>query len=84
MCVYVSVYYIYIYIYIYIYAFQVVLVVKNLPANRGDTRDDIGSIPGSRTSQEMEPTPWQPTPVFLPDSEPDGLQSMGLQRVGRD
>ena len=32
---------------------------------------------------------WQPTPVFLPQKipwteEPDGLQSMGLQRVGHD
>ena len=30
---------------------------------------------------------WQPTPIFLPGEspwteEPDGLQSMGLQRVG--
>ena len=30
-------------------AFQVVLVVKNLPANAGDIRD-AGSIPGSRRS----------------------------------
>ena len=28
------------------WAFQVVLVVKNLPANAGDVRD-VGSIPGS-------------------------------------
>ena len=32
---------------------------------------------------------WQPTPVFLPGEspwieEPEGLQSMGLQRVGHD
>ena len=32
---------------------------------------------------------WQPTPVLLPGEspwteEPGGLQSMGLQRVGRD
>ena len=31
------------------WASQVVLVVKNLPANAGDTRD-VGSIPGSRRS----------------------------------
>ena len=35
-----------------LWAFQVVLVVKNLPANAGDTRDtgDVGLIPGSRRS----------------------------------
>jgi len=32
---------------------------------------------------------WQPTPIFFPKEsprteEPDGLQSMGLQRVGYD
>ena len=39
----------YIHIYIYILASQVVLVVKNLPANAGNIRD-IGSIPGSEKS----------------------------------
>ena len=43
--------------------FLVVLVMKNPPANAGDTRD-AGSIP------ELERAPgrrkWQPTPVFLP------------------
>ena len=38
-------------------ASQVMLVVKNPPANAGDARD-AGSIPWSRK--------WQPTPVFLP------------------
>ena len=37
-------------------------MVKNLPANTGDTRDWfdpwVGKIPWSRK--------WQPTPVFLP------------------
>ena len=43
---------------------QVTLVVKNLPANAGDTRD-TSSIPGSgRSSGEVNG--WQPTPVFLP------------------
>ena len=32
-------------------------VVKNLPANAGDTRD-MGLIPGSVTK-------WQPTPIFF-------------------
>ena len=39
----------YIHIYLYILASQVVLVVKNLPANAGNIRD-IGSIPGSEKS----------------------------------
>ena len=43
-------------------ASQVVLVVKNLPANAGDVRCGFDSwvrkIPWSRK--------WQPTPVFLP------------------
>ena len=39
-------------------ASQVALVVKNLPANAGDTTD-TDSIPGSGKE-------WQPTPVFLP------------------
>ena len=40
---------------------QVALVVKNLPANRGDARD--GSSHGSGRSPEEG---WQPTPVFIP------------------
>ena len=64
---------------------QVVLVVKNPPANAGDIRDvgliAVGKIPWRRA--------WQPTSVFLPGEspwteEPVGLQSMGLQRVGHD
>ena len=39
------------------------LVVKNLPANAGDTRD-TGSIPGLVRSPWRRK--WQPTPVFLP------------------
>ena len=56
-------------------ASQVALVVKNLPANAGDTTD-TDSIPGSGKE-------WQPTPVFLPGEshgqkeEPGRLQSMG-------
>ena len=45
------------------WASQVVLVVKNLPANAGDIRDP-GSIPGSGGSPGGRA--WQPTPVFLP------------------
>ena len=64
---------------------QVVLMVKNLPANPGDIRD-VGSIPGlGRSPGEGNGhssflvawrIPWR--------EEPGGLQSMGLQRVGHD
>ena len=40
-------------------ASQVALVVKNPPANAGDTRD-LGSIPWRKK--------WDPTPVFFPHS----------------
>ena len=59
-------------------------MVKNPPANAGDIRDVdsnpwVGKIPWRRA--------WQPIPVFLPGEspgteEPDGLQSIGSQRVG--
>ena len=62
-----------------------VLVVKNLPANAGDTRDP-GSIPGLRRSPGVEMAtcssifawkiPWAEEPVRL--------QFMGLQRVRHD
>ena len=63
-------------------ASQVVLVVKNPPANAGDIRD-AGSIPGlgrspgggdgSPTSIHAWRIPWT--------EEPGGLQSIGLQRA---
>ena len=72
--------------FISIVASQVVLVVKNQPANAGDVkrcRFDpwVGKIPWRRA--------WQPTPVFLPGESPwteelGGLQSMGLHRVRLD
>ena len=43
-------------------ASQVVVVVKNPPANAADVRD-LGSIPGSEVSWRRA---WQPSPVFLP------------------
>ena len=66
---------------------SVALVVKNPPANAGDfckrCRFDlsVSRIPWRRA--------WQPTPVFLPGEspwteEPDGLQSMGSQRVRQE
>ena len=62
-----------------------VLVVKNLPTNAGDTRD-VGSIlePGETPGEEMATCssilawkiPWT--------EEPGGLQSIESQRVGHD
>ena len=57
---------------------QVVLVVKNPPADARDVRDRgfdlwVGKMPWRRE--------WQPTPVFLP-GESHGLY--GPQRVGHD
>ena len=52
-------------------ASQVVLVVRNLPANAGDIRDS-GSIPGSGRSPEGRS--WKHTPVFLPAEH-------GLRRI---
>ena len=67
-------------------ASQVVLVVKNPPANGGDIMRRgfdpwFEKIPWRRA--------WQPTPVFLPrespwTEEPDGLQSVGSQRAAQD
>ena len=39
---------------------QVMLVVRNPPANAGGVRDE-GSVPGLGRRK------WQPTPVFLPE-----------------
>ena len=70
---------------IYHVGFQVVLVVKNPPANAGDIRD-AGLIPGSGRSLGRGKATH---PVFLPGEpswteEPGGLQSMGSQRVRHD
>ena len=43
VCIYIHIY-IHVCVYIYTWASQVVLVVKNLPANAGNIRD-VGSIP---------------------------------------
>ena len=61
---------------------QVVLVLKNPPANAGD----VGLIPGQEDSLEKGMAthssilPWR-TPWT---EEPGGLQSMGSQRVRHD
>jgi len=62
-------------------------VIKNLPANKGDTRD-VGLIPG--TGRSPGEGKWQPTPVFSPGksygqrSLAGYIQYMGLQRVRHD
>ena len=65
-----------------IWAFWVALVVKNLPADAGDTRD-AHVISGSRRSpREGKGKPLQYS--CLENSwteEPDGLPSIGSQRV---
>ena len=59
---------------------QVVLVVKNLPANAGDKR--LGFSPW------VGKAPWrkarQPTPVFLPGKSHGQRSLAGSQRVGHD
>ena len=60
-------------------------MVKDLPANAGDTTDR-GSMPGWEDLLEKEmvasssilgwQNPWT--------EEPGGLESMGLQRIGHD
>ena len=62
-------------------ASQVVLLVKNLPANARDIRD-VGSIPGSeRSPGEGNGNPLQYSCLENPmDRGTWGLQSMGSQR----
>ena len=66
-------------------AFQVVLVVKNLPANTGDT-GDANSIPGREDLLKKErATHFSLLAWRIPRTEePGGLQSIGSQRVGHD
>ena len=60
-------------------------MVKNPPANAGDIRD-AGSIPGSgRSAGGGHGHPLQYSCLGNPmEEEPDGLQSMGLQRIRHD
>ena len=63
--------------------FEVVPVVKNLPASVRDTRD-MGSIPGlARSPGGGNGDPLQYSYWEIPRTEePGGLQSMGWKRVG--
>ena len=60
-------------------------MVKNLPANAGDSRDShlipgLGRSPGGGNGK-----PLQYSHLHIPwTEEPGGLQSMGSQRVGYD
>ena len=74
-------------------ASQVVLVVKNLPADVGNVRDS-GSIPGLGRSPGVGNGNLLQYSFFFSSNilaweipwteEPGGLQSMGLQRVRND
>ena len=61
------------------------LVVKNLPANAGDMRDS-SSIPGSEISLEKgRATHSSILAGRIPRREkPEGLESIGLQRIRHD
>ena len=60
-------------------------MVKNLPANAGDTRD-LGLIPGSGRSPGVGNATHSSILAWkIPWAEDrDGLQAAGPQRVGRD
>ena len=66
-------------------ASQVALVVKNPPANAGDTRD-LGSIPGQEDPLEKGmATHYSILAWRIPWTEKPGeLHSMGLQRIGHN
>ena len=66
-------------------ASQIALVVENLLANAGGTRH-VGSIPcGEDPLEEGMETHCSILFLRIPwTEEPDGLQSMGLQRVRHD
>ena len=64
-------------------ASQVGLIVKNPPANAG-AEEDSGLIPGlGRSPGKGHGNPLQSSCLENPE-EVDGLQSMGLQRVGHN
>ena len=65
---------------------QVVLVIKNLPANAGDIRNrEVPSLGGEDPLVEGMATHSSILTWTIPwTEEPSGLQSMGLQRVRQD
>ena len=60
-------------------------MVKDLPANAGDTRDTV-SILGGENALEQEMAAHSSNLAWrIPwTEEPGGLESMGLQRIGHD
>ena len=70
-----------IFICVYVYmAFPGGVVVRNLPANAGDTKD-TSSVPGlARFPGEGNGNPLSILAWRIPWTEPGGLQSTGLQR----
>ena len=83
-------YLIYMFLLIYVFymltrASQVTPVINNPPANAGDTRD-ASLMPESERSLEKEMATHPSILAWkIPRTEePDGLQSMGLQRVGHN
>ena len=69
---------------VHAWASQVVLVVKNPPASAGDIRN-MESIPGLEDPLEEAMSTHSSILAWrIPRTEePGGLQSIGLQRVGR-
>ena len=66
-------------------ASQVALVIKSSSANAGDIRD-MGLIPGlGRSPAGGMATHYSILAWRIPRTEePDGLESMGSQRIGRE
>ena len=61
-------------------------MIRNLPPNTGDIKN-MGSIPGSGISPGMgngNPPQYYCLQNPMDLEEPDGLQSVGSQRVGQD
>ena len=66
--------------------FPGVAMVKNPPANAGDTKD-VGLIPRSERSPEVgngNPLQYSCLEDSMDRQQPGRLQSIGLQRVGHD
>ena len=74
--------FVFILLYTFYRASQVVLVVKNPPANAGD----VGSIPGREDPLEKEMATHSSILAWeIPWTEqPGGLRSVGSQRAGRN
>ena len=69
----------------YQWASQIELVVMNQPANTGDIRDVVQSLAWEEPLEKEMATHSSILAWKIPwTEESDGLQSMGLQRVGHD